>query len=232
MKIATFTRTFQDFEEQTILDFLLSHSFSDKIYVGTCQTSKRTRDILSGFANVETREFDGVITMPDGTVAAHESQYYGFLMDWAKETDATWGVWDDADHICNSALQRHARNLLETNNTPFAYALLIYIWGTDFYFPDLNPCCPQERLWAWNIREWMPDLNLEHPTTLEIRNQPDADSIDKLVLPHPPYVVRHYSWLTEEIAWRKIAFNASRGVTQLYPLDSCGQLLPIPAWAY
>lgn len=231
MKIGTFVRTFRDFEESTIAEFIESHSWCDQIYVGLCGTSLKTVEIASRYPNTKLRVFNGFEMFPDGSLGAHESKYYSFLLDWSQQEDLDFVIFDDADHICNPALQRDARHMLELYSPPYAYTLLMYLWGRDFYFPDLNKCVPSERLWGWNPRLWTPDINPDPPFTIEIRNQPDAAINDGLVFPHPPYTLLHYSWLTEEIARKKMAFNAKRGVPQAYPPDSCGTLELLPDWA-
>lgn len=231
MKIGTFVRTFRGFEEKTIEQFLDSHSFCDVIYVGLCQTSDKTWDILCRYPNVKTKLFTYVTDIGYNNWTAHEGKYYQFLNQWSQEEDLDFVLFDDADHIVNPALQRDARRLIEKSNAPFAYTLLMYVWGTEYYFPELNPCCPQERLWGWNPHKWQPDINPDHPLTVEIRNQPDRDIENGLVFPHPPYTLLHYSWLTEEDTRRKMAFNHARGVPQQHPLLSCGRLEPIPEWA-
>lgn len=149
------------------------------------------------------------------------------LIRWSQEENVDIGIWDDADHCPNKALQRDARRLLESNPTPFAFCLLVYLWGTQLYFPKLNDHANPERLWAWNVHEWTPQLNIV-PNTIEIVNQPSTS--EGLVLPHPNYCVKHYSWLDEADARRKMEFNRKRGVPQNYPLESCGVALPLPDW--
>lgn len=231
MKIGTFVRTFQDFEEIHIERFMATHAFSDVICVGLCETSLKTIEIASRYPNVKFKVFNGLEMFPDGSLGAHESKYYAFLNDWANEEDVDWIIFDDADHAPNTTLQLDARTLLESTNAPFAYNQLLYVWGTDHYFPELNNCKPSERLWAWNKHKWTPDISREHPYTVEIKNQPDAQIDNALVMPHPPYCVLHYSFLTEEVTRQKMAFNAKRGVAQAYPPDSCGRIERLPEWA-
>lgn len=235
MRIATFVRTFMDLEEPHIAAFLTSHSFCDTIYIGLCRTSAKTIEIASRYPNVKFREFDGVFNLADGTPVAHESQYYSFLNSWlqeeAKKGNVDFCLLDDFDHTPSPSLHRDARRIIEEINPPFVYALLMYIWGKNDYFPELNDCVPSERLWGWNVHQWTPDINPDPPFTVEIRNQPDRDIDKGYTFPHPPYCIKHFSYLTEEIVWKKMEFNAKRGVPQAYPLDSCGRLEPVPSWA-
>ncbi len=237
MKIAVFVRTFRDLEEIHIARFIESHSFADTIYIGTCQTSAKTIEIASRYPNVQFKEFDKLYTLSDGEQGAHESLYYFFLLEWAEEEIAKGNVdvmvMDDADHFCSPSLQRDARRLIEESNAPFFYCVLLYVWGTEYYFPALNKCCPSERLWGWNVHQWMPDINPVPPFTIEITNQPDRDIANGFTFSHPPYALLHHTWTTEEIVWKKMAFNIKRGVAQRYPLDNpdCGELEPIPQWA-
>lgn len=231
MRIATFTRSFRDFEEQHIERFLDSHAFCDTIYVGLCETSPKTLEILSRYANVKTKEFGHLATAPDGMTFAHEGQYYGFLDEWSRQEDVDFVLFDDADHYVNTALQRDARYLLETSQKPLAFNLLIYAWGAGQYFPKLNECNPPERLWGWNIHEWQPQLNLSPATTVEIVNQPDPRTSPAFVFPHPPYCLLHASWPSEQVVRQKMEFNIKRGVPQTYPLESCGTPELLPAWA-
>lgn len=230
MKIGVFTRTFRDLEEKHIQRFLESHSFADTIYLGTCQTSEQTLAIANQYANVKFREFGETITLADGTINAHESQFYLFLLHWAQEENVDTVLLDDVDHICNSALQRDARRLIEESQKPLFFTLLMYYWGTQLYFPKLNDIVPNERLWGWNMREWTPDINPAPANTIEIRNQPDPRDGNAMVFPHPPYVIKHFSFLTEEDTRRKMEFNIKRGVPQTYPLESCGSPELIPDW--
>lgn len=228
MKIATLVRTYKDLEEKHIERFLETHApFSDIILIGTCDTSPKTLEIINRYANVKTREFNEVIELPNGIQVAHESLYYAMLMEFALDEGIDWGIWDDCDHAPNFRLQRDARHILESNKTPFTFNLLLYYWGTQLYFPKLNDHANNERLWAWNVHDWMPQLNIV-PNTIEIVNQPSQS--EGLVLSHPPYCVKHFSYLTEEDTRKKMAFNHARGVPQDYPLESCGIALPIPDW--
>jgi hypothetical protein len=235
MKICTFARTFRRLELPHIDTFLASHSFCDTIYLGTCETDPETIAIAKTYPNVQFREFDQFYTLPDGERGAHEGKFYQFLSEWAMEEAERGNVdvvlMDDVDHVPNRLLQHDVRRIIESTNAPFFYSLLMYIWGTEMYFPELNKCCPMERLWGWNVHQWTPDINPDHPFTVEIRNQPDRDITNGYVFPHPPYAIRHYSYLTEEIVRAKMAFNNKRGIPQLYPLESCGHLEPIPEWA-
>jgi hypothetical protein len=155
------------------------------------------------------------------------------LNQWSQEEDVDIVIFDDADHYLNPALQRDARYLFETNDKPFYYSLLLYVYGTDYYFPRLNDCNPSERLWGWNKHLWTPNINPAKPTTVEISNQPDAKLMagEGYCFSHPPYALLHHSYLTEEIIQRKMAFNAARGVTVTHPLQSCGELELLPDWA-
>jgi hypothetical protein len=235
MKICTFARTFRRLELPHIAAFLASHSFCDTIYLGTCLTDPATIEIAKQYSNVKFREFGGLMELADGELVAREGAYYQFLVDWAKEEIEKGNIdillMDDVDHVPCPALQRDARRLIEESNAPFFYSLLMYVWGTEMYFPELNKCCPMERLWGWNVHKWTPDINPDHPNTVEIRNQPDRDIENGLTFSHPPYCILHYSYLNEEIVRAKMAFNARRGVAQAYPLESCGHLEPIPEWA-
>ena len=229
-RIDVFVRTFADMEEKTIQRFIETHDFCDTIYIDTCQTSNTTHNILSRYPKVKIKEFGGMVQMGDEWLAS-ESQYYTFLHNWSLDENLDFVLFDDADHFCSPALQRDARAMLESTDAPYAYTLLMYVWGTTHYFPELNKCCPQERLWGWNPNKWQPDINPEPPFTIEIRNQPDKDIDKALVFPHPPYALLHFSFLTEADVRRKMEFNHARGVAQSYPLESCGRLEPIPEWA-
>lgn len=230
MRIGVFVRTFRDLEERHIQRFIETHAFADTIYVGTCMTSNTTHNILSRYPKVKTKEFGGLVQVGDEWLA-NESQYYTFLYNWSIDEDLDWVLFDDADHYCSPALQRDARAMLTMSDAPFAYALLMYVWGTTHYFPELNKCCPKERLWGWNPHKWQPDINPDPPFTIEIRNQPDKDIDKALVFPAPPYAILHHSFLTESDVQRKMDFNHRRGVAQRHPLESCGHLEPIPEWA-
>lgn len=236
MNISTFTRTFADFEEPHIAQFIESHlPFSDTIYIGTVHTSPKTIAIGNAYyPRVQFREFNNTIRLDNGLITCHESLYYKFLSDWAIEENVDVAIFDDSDHCPNLALQRDARAIFEAHpDTPFFYSLLMYVYGTDFYFPELNNCNPSERLWAWNTRLWTPDIGTSNPNTVEIKNQPDARFLagEGYKFQHPPYCIRHYSYLTEEIIQKKMAFNHARGVPVRHPLESCGRLDPLPDWA-
>lgn len=233
MKTGTFVRTFQDLEEKHIERFIRTHApFSDTIYIGTCQTSEQTIAQAKRWGNrVKFREFDVLIHLADGTPLAHESVYYHALHQWSLEENLDFVFFDDADHAPNRNLRLDTRALIEEHDPIFAYALLMYFWRTDQYFPELNNCNPSERLWGWNPRKWQPDISQDHAFTIEVRNQPDRDITQGYVFPHPPYAIGHFSWITEGDAYRKMAFNKKRGVNQTYPPDSCGRLEPIPHWA-
>lgn len=229
-KNGVFVRTFQNQEEKHIKNFLDSHSFCDTVYIGTCETSPVTLAIANQYANVKFREFGEIIALADGTKNAHESLYYCFGNEWLKEEGVDCVLFDDADHVINPSLQRDARRLIESSNKSLFYTLLVYVWGTQFYFPKLNDFVPNERLWGWNMHEWQPQINPNPPNTIEILNQPDPRSENALVFPHPPYSILHYSWLTEEDTRRKMEFNHKRGVPQNYPLESCGVPVMLEDW--
>lgn len=235
MLITTCVRTFRDLEEPHIERFIESHlPFSDTILMGVFETSDKTLEIARRYPQVQFREFNERVTLNDGTWCANEARYYHFMNEWVKETDATIVIFDDADHAPNSALQRDARAIFESHpDTPFFYSLLLYLWGTQLYFPKLNECHPSERLWGWNQTLWQPEMGTGNPTTVEILNQPDARMLagEGFVFPHPPYCINHFSYLNEESVQRKMAFNRKRGVAQTHPLESCGELFPLPDWA-
>jgi glycosyltransferase involved in cell wall biosynthesis len=201
-------------EERNIERFCrayLERGLADQVLVADGGSQDNTVKIAQVLSNVTVRKFDELVTSGKTSRNPH-GKHMNFLFDWAKEEGADWIIFDDCDSVPNSRLKR-VRYLLETARQPFFYAVRIYFWGDDHYFPQLSKIKNGPRkgewtpgLWAWH-RSTMLEADETDPWKhrfIKTRYFPPGpkDRFDLM----PPLALLHRPWPTEEETDAKLAF--------------------------
>jgi len=238
VKIITIVRTRN--EERNIANFCQAYDFSDLILVADGGSDDNTIEIASTFPKVKVGHFWEQAWKGD-IWRNPEPEHFNFLIQWAEAEGADWIITDDCDCRPNRFLRKDARNFLEGTDLPFAFAVRLYLLGTDNlrngadgkYFPALSKP-PKGGPWTPGLWAWRAELG----TRLQGENPWDTGAfpcdITQALIILPPHCLLHFPWPDEKEIKRKLAFyGGSKQVEGMeHPLEWGGSLEPCPDWMY
>ena len=194
MKIVIICRT-RD-EEHNIDRFIKSYWWADQILIADGGSEDNTIAIAQTYPNVCVRKFTERIPMDNKYWRNPQGDHINFLNDWAKEERADWIILDDCDCVPNKNLQEEGREILAECEFEFAYAVRLYLWKTNKYFPQMSEPIKKGKvetsLWAWKAYSQMTFLNTINTYTFH----PRPKLRERLNI-YPPSCLLHFS-LTDE----------------------------------
>ena len=212
-------------EAKNIERFCRGYDFADRILIADGGSTDATLELANQFGNVEIREFEERVEMPYGFMNP-ESRHFNFVLNWAKEYEPEWVIYDDCDSIPNKFLYRDAIELLAMAQHPVLHVRRLYLWLKDQYFPKMGRGAS---LWAWQ-----PDkINIygedKKDYGVQIRGIPDETGRDELDF---PYCLLHDFYPDDETVQYKMERYAAWGMPQEHPLEwRYAPPEPLPEWA-
>ena len=230
MRIVVIVRT-RD-EEHNIERFIKSYWWADKILVADGGSLDNTVSIACSYSNVAVRHFHEKIKMNNRYWRNPQGDHINFLNDWAKEEQADWIILDDCDCVPNKLLQEDGRDILANCKYEFAYAVRLYLWKDNKYFPQMSEPIKKGRaetsLWAWKAYSQMTFLNTSNTYTFH----PRPKLRERLNI-YPPNCLLHFSWVDEKRLEKKLNYYRQSGQhpTIQHPLEHAGALKELPEWA-
>ncbi len=238
MNIVVLVRT-RD-EELRIAKFCQSYTDADKILVADGGSLDKTKEIAAQFPNVIVRDFPGRTEMANGLWRNNDSDHANWLIDWSKEYQPDWVIYDDCDCIPNFMLRENYRSVLENISEDFVMVTRIYFWGKDKHFPHMAKPGDGHKdwepsLWAWRGKIDFRTVNVPPAYTFRIGDRDihdlhvDASTIDLF----PPFALLHYSWDDPERVVKKVKFYQESGLIpgMLHPQVFAGPIEDLPDWA-
>lgn len=227
VKIVTVTKTLN--EARNIESFCLGYAFADLILVADGGSADRTVDLARQFSNVRVRAFTERVQLPadPSGFMNPEPRHLNFCIDWAKEEGADWIILDGCDCWPNPALQRDAREILESTQHPIVSLDRLYLWGIDEYFPKYNVGAS---LWAWQPAK--ADISCAETTNDCFGSAMIGIKIELARVLEAPYCCLHYCYPDEATVKLKMQRYAAWGHPQVHPLRSIyAPPVPLPGWA-
>jgi len=239
IKIAVCVRT-RD-EEHRIAQYCEAWKGADAILVADGGSVDKTKEIASTYPNVIIRDFTERTQLKNGYWRNNDSRHANFLFAWAKEYEADWVIYEDADVRPNYLLRSEYRNILEYTDADYVSAVHFYLWGLDQHFPHLSKCnethdawCPclfafrgNQDFWTVNVPPAY-DFRIgdKRVTNLNL----DAKNIDLL----PPYGLLHYAWDTPARADEKVHIYRKSGLIpgMQHPINFGGPLEDLPDYLH
>jgi len=177
MKIVVTVRTRN--ESRNIERFVTSYLRAgvDLILASDGGSTDDTVSIAAQFSKVLIDHFTERVQGGNGLWRNPEGSHLNHLNDWAVAQGADWIIHNDCDSVPNVELQKSLISHLiladvdrEWGMPGIVQATLIYIYGQDQYFPELNK--PGPSLYAWHkdagirfseIDPWNVDLVSQEP---------------------------------------------------------------------
>lgn len=226
-------------EEKRVDKFCRAYAGATRILIADGGSLDKTKEIASKYKNVIIRDFTGRIQLANGYWRNNDADHANFLIEWAKEYNTQWCIYDDMDCVPNYLLKQEYRKLLEETAENVVMAVRIYHWGTDEWFPDFSsPAGHYEAsLWAWRG-----SLNFSF-----IDNPPaywfavNGQQVEKNDLHlgftvrdiYPPHCLLHYSWDDETVAYKIKNYRESGFIpSYVNPLQFAGHKEPILDWMH
>ena len=229
MKIIVIVRSRN--EEANIERFCLSYQWADQILIADGGSIDDTVVLAKAIPKVKIKSFKDRIKLKGGLWRNPAGGHLNFLTEWAEEEGADWILMDDCDCFPNSDLMKDARDILETIGAETIYAVRVYLWGQDKYFPLMSKpkgeWCPS--LWGWKA-----SLKLRFTThKVNMTHNFEIDEDVKRHNTYPPLCLLHNAWPDEETTKKKMEFykNSGQHPKITTPLDFAGELKDLPEWA-
>jgi glycosyltransferase involved in cell wall biosynthesis len=207
----------------------------DLILVSDVISTDNTVAIAARYSKVIIDYFTERVYGNNGLWRSPEGAHINSLIDWAVAEGADWIIHNDCDSVPNIELQKNLRHhILECDimrdygvTVGVVQATLIYMYGQDQYFPELNK--PGPSLYAWHkdagirfseVDPWNVDLVSQEPIK---RGTYDISF---------PACCLHYFCPDPETMMAKHNFykNSGQQPSHQLPTESCGPLKPIKDW--
>lgn len=240
MNIIATTRTRN--EEENIEKFCRSYiesGLADQVLVADGGSDDETVAIAVSLPGVRIAEYSGQVFGVSGSNWRNpHGEQMNFVFDGATEEGADWIIFDDCDCTPNHLLQQGGREILESTDKPFVFAVRIYFWGEDEWFPNLSKT--KEANWAWlpSLWAWRANIGFRADETDPWRHRfiyknedfqlSKGERLDIL----PPSALLHRSWPTQEKADAKVGFYRAIGQhpKMLHPTKFGGPTEAILEW--
>lgn len=187
------------------------------------------------YSNIHLRFFMDIVWGEEGVWRNPEGKHINFLLDWAKELEADWVIFDDCDCRPNELLKKRGREIIESESSNFILVTRLYLWKhRNKHFVDLAQ--PGEKgewepsLWAWRLSS---GLRANDSVDWDIGFSFRVDRRPRNML-MPPFCLLHRPWPDEESILKKMnlynnSYWADGGQRSFnYPM---GRLANLPEWA-
>ena len=228
-------------EEILIPRFMAAYGWADLIVVADGGSTDRTLEMLQEYPNVVVYHFNEWVENDKGGRRNPEGKHMNFLLDKAYQYDPDWLIQEDADTMMTPILRDNIRFILENTKEMMVWAPLMYIYGSDKWFPqltggdDFSPGKPGDNwtgAWAWNktIKLMYDETPGAAEWTTAIVSDPPVRVGSHRCLAYP-YARLHYFCFTPELKNRKLALYQSSGQVKHDWIQTCGPLKDLPEWA-
>jgi len=230
MRIVVIARTRN--EKKNIASFIQSYQWVDQILVADGGSEDETVWLASQMNKTKVRKFDKKIELENGYWKNPAGEHLNFLVDWAEYEGANVIIHDDVDCRITSPLKTLARSVFESVDYEMFYAVRLYLWGIESYFPALSQPLEDGKwetsLWAWRAGCGV-RFDESNPLTQICNQQPKFEERYNFM---PPNVLLHYGWPNEKEVQRKLDFyrNSGQIPNMIHPLDFAGRLSRLPDW--
>ena len=221
-------------EEHRVRQFCESYKDADKILIADGGSIDRTKEFAKEFSNVEVRDFPGRTQMRGDHWRNNDSDHVNWLIEWSKEHDFQFIIWDDMDCRPNYLLRQDYRKILEETPQDFLMVTRLYLWGTRMHFPEMAE--PGASLWAWRGTQdfWTVDVppaftfRIGDVHVKDLAKQFNVETLEY------PYCLLHYSWDDATRVKQKVKTYRESGLIpgQLHPLNFAGRLELLPEFAH
>lgn len=212
-------------EERNIDRFCQAYAWADLILIADGGSQDRTVRRAKKYPNVRVMKFIKRIYQGNEWRNPH-GRHINFMIDWARNEQADWIIFDDCDCVPTLALQRQTRRILEATDKRVILLYRLYVYGTDQYFPEMNK--PGKSLYAW--RSSVPVRAVEDEAWGSHCIPQAWEEADVLEL-EKPLSCLHYFSQDEKTIERKLKFYEQNGDTAQHPLKYGGPLEELPLWA-
>lgn len=221
MKIVVIARTLN--EERNVNRFAYAYRWADQILIADGGSTDETKSIASEFENVSIKDFTEKMDLGNGIIANPRGKHINFLIDWAKEEDADWIIFDDFDCVPTRDLQNDARGLFDMDYE-LIHAYRMFILGKDKWFPKMSEA--GQGLWAWRSEVDVRADESSYTISMQIPK-------GKTLYLKYPFSLLHYFYPDEETLQRKKKQYLRTGeVDESYsPKSQFGRLEDLPEWA-
>ena len=230
MRIVVIARTRN--EKKNIGNFIRSYQWADQILVADGGSEDETVWLASQMNKTKVRSFDKKIELENGYWKNPAGEHLNFLIDWAENEGADVIIHDDVDGRTSAPLRNFSRSVFESVDYDMFYAVRLYLWGIESYFPALSQPIEDGRwepsLWAWRANKGI-RFDESNPLTQICNQQPKFEERYNFMTPN---VLLHYGWPNEKIVKEKMDFyiNSGQIPNMEHPLKFGGTLLPLPEW--
>ena len=235
MRIIATIRTLN--EEDNIEKCCKSYAeFCDLILIGDGGSTDRTIEIAEQMPKTKVGFFLEKVECANGIWRNPDYKHLMFLWDWAIAEGADWIISQDCDQRPNKFLKQDARIIFEDMKKDFLMATQIYVWGKDYYFPELSGKDTgwMQGLWAWraNINMKVIDKMPHFEFSLDGNTSFDVDKLNRHEKLLPPYCYLHLGWQTEEQTNAHIEYYKKSELIKdmLHPINFGGRLEPLEDW--
>ena len=224
MKIVVAARCYN--EINNVERFLKGYSFADEIVISDGGSDDGSVEALQGRDKVTLLHFDHYIEA-GGFRWNEDAPHMNYVLDYAKSLSPDFLLFDDFDCNPNEFLRNKAREILENCDQPQINAFRLYLWGdSGKYFPAMNNNFDinYTSLWGWKPKEIniYADPGQKHGTMVGLSGTPRQLET--------PLCLLHKSWHPDTVQFKMDRYNAV-GLAMSHPLQSAGELAPLPEWA-
>ena len=227
MKVVATVRTLN--ESANIERFCQCYQeIADEILIADGGSSDDTIEKAEKIPKVIVRNFENRIIHKGSNLWSNpRGLHVNFLIDWAKECEADWIIFDDCDCVPTVALQTSARMLMDSCSDQMIFAFRMFVKYDYLWYPTMNYA--GQSLWAWRS-----DVNVRAEETDPERFNMSIPEVTTRRLLHPKALL-HYFYPDEETIQKKLDFYSMTGELgeskPLHPSQFMGREEVLPEWA-
>jgi glycosyltransferase involved in cell wall biosynthesis len=216
-------------EEKNIARFIKSYWWADQTLILDGGSLDNTKGIAHNFDKVEVRDFTEKVYGNNGLWRNPEGRHINALINWAKEYDPDWIVFDDCDSFPTKELQNDARDVFEKADAVGAMGIRahhIYMYGKDKWLPGMNNNVGF--VWAWKPK--LKDMKAKESEEWGIILQNFPEPQEGILLKFPHALLHDYCPDIDTVN-KKLEFYRKNGrmCYTPHPLES-GPLADMESW--